>query len=362
IWSAWNGTGSATIDESGLLTAVSDGNVTVKATAADGSGIVGTKSITISGQTTSNPEPTNPPSQPGPSTPAPTDVIKNGDKAIVEFGSGIISKSIPVQDIGGLSLQVKAANAVLTVQADALKQWLTAAGNPFGASIEVTVAPVTAGDIANAPAQGGQARIEVASVIYDITVKLKYNNQVIAISNVDGRVELSLPYSNGADEDLLGIYYYNEASKEWEYVGGSVDTTKNTVTVTLEHLSKYAVLEYSKPFTDVPATHWVSRTLEVLAAKHIIKGTSDTLFTPNGHTTRAEFTSLLVRALGLTKAASAAPFDDVQEGQWYAKEVAMAYEAGLVLGVSETTFDPNARITREQMAALLVRAYEYKNS
>ncbi|CAM4493200.1 putative repeat protein (TIGR02543 family) [Paenibacillus endophyticus] len=360
-WSARNGTGSATINESGLLTAVSDGTVTVTATAVDGSGVVGTKSIAISGQTTSNPEPTNPPSHPGPSAPAPTGVIKDGDKAIVELGSGITSKSIPVQDIGGLSLQVKATNAVLTVQADALKRWLTAAGNPSGASIEVIVAPVTVGDIANAPAQGGQARVEVAGVVYDITVKLKHYNQVIDISNVDGGVEITLPYNNETDEDLLGIYYFNEVSKEWEYVGGSIDAAKNTVTVALQHLSKYAVLEYAKSFTDVPSNHWVARTLEVLAAKHIINGTSDTLFTPNGHTTRAEFTSLLVRALGLTNTASSVPFDDVQAGEWYAKEVAIAYEAGLALGVSDNKFDPNAKITREQMAVLLVRAYEYKN-
>lgn len=316
----------------------------------------------------SNPGPTNPPSNPGPSipstpsTPAQPDVVKDGDKAIVELGSGVTSKSIAVQDIGGLSLQVKAADAVVTVQADALKQWLTAAGNPPGASIEVTVAPVTAADIANAPAKGGQARVEVAGVIYDITLKLKHNDQVIDINNADGGVEITLPYNEKADEDLIGIYYYNEDSKEWEYVGGSVDTTNHTVTVTLEHLSNYAVLEYSKSFTDVPSNHWAARTLEVLAAKHIINGTSDTHFTPNGPTTRAEFTSLLVRALGLTNAASSVPFEDVQAGQWYADEVAIAYEAGLITGVSETTFDPNAKITREQMAVLLVRAYEYKNS
>jgi len=361
-WSVENGTGSATINESGLLTAVSDGIITVKATAADGSGIVGMKSITISGQTTSNPGSTNPPSNPEPSTPASSGVVKVGDKAIVELGNGITSKSIPVQDIGGLSLQVKAANAVLTVHADALKQWLTQAGNPSGASIEVTVAPVTAGDTANAPVEGGQARVEVAGVVYDITVKLKHNNQVIDISNVGGGVEITLPYNNEADEDLLGIYYYNEVNKEWEYVGGSVDAAKNTVTATLKHLSKYAVLEYSKSFTDVSSKHWVARTLKVLAAKHIINGTSNTHFTPNGHTTRAEFTSLVVRALGLSKAASTVPFDDVQSGQWYANEVAIAYEAGLVSGVSENKFDPNAKITREQMAVLLVRAYEYKNS
>ncbi|HIW31157.1 MAG TPA: InlB B-repeat-containing protein [Candidatus Paenibacillus intestinavium] len=362
VWSVENGTGSATINESGLLTAVSNGTVTVVATAADGSGIVGTKSITISGQTTSNPGPTNPPSNPEPSTPAPTDVIKDGDKAIVELDSDITSKSIPVQDIGGLSLQVKAANTVLTIQANALKQWLTAAGNPSGANIEVTVAPVTARDIANAPATGGQAHVEVAGVIYDITIKLKHNNQVTDISNVESGIELSLPYNHEADVDLLGIYYYNQVSKEWEYVGGSVDANKNTVTVTLEHLGKYAVLEYTKSFADVPSNHWVARTLEVLAAKHIINGTSDTHFTPNGQTTRAEFTALLVRVLGLTNAASTVPFDDVQSSQWYAQEVAIAYEAGLVSGVSEHTFDPNAKITREQMAVLLVRAYEYKNS
>ncbi|MFC6333508.1 S-layer homology domain-containing protein [Paenibacillus septentrionalis] len=323
-------------------------------------------------QETSNPGPTNPPVNPGPisppssnpepSAPAQPDVVKDGDKAIVELGSSITSISIPVQDIGGLALQVKAANAVVTLQADALKQWLTATGNPSEASVEVTIAPVTSSELANASAKGGHARVEVAGAIYDITLKLKYNDQVINISNVDGGVEITLPYNQAADKDLLGVYYYNEASKEWEYVGGNVDAASHTVTVALEHLSTYAVLAYTKAFTDVPSTHWAARTLEVLAAKHIINGTSDTRFSPDGPTTRAEFTSLLVRALGLTNAASVVPFEDVQAGQWFAEEVAIAYEAGLITGVSETKFDPNAKITREEMAALLVRAYEYQNS
>jgi hypothetical protein len=48
VWSAQNGTGSATIDASGLLTAVSEGTVTVKATALDVSGVTGSKEIVIS--------------------------------------------------------------------------------------------------------------------------------------------------------------------------------------------------------------------------------------------------------------------------------------------------------------------------
>lgn len=360
---SWSSDNAEILSTSGVvvrpLAGSADAIITLTATLTKGQ-VTDTKSFTVIVRSLENGVIPSP-SYPEP-TPAPTDVIKDGNKAIVELGRGITSKSILVQDIAGLSLQIKATDVVLTVQADALKQWLTAAGNPSGASLEVTIAPVTAGDIANTPAKGGQAHVEVAGVIYDITIKLKHNNQVTDISNVGGGVEISLPYNNGADEDLLGIYYYNAGSKEWEYVGGSVDATKNTVTVTLEHLSNYAVLEYSKSFTDVPSNHWVARTLEVLAAKHIIKGTSDTHFTPNGHTTRAEFTSLLVRALGLTQAASLVPFEDVQAGQWYANEVAIAYEAGLVTGVSDTTFDPNAKITREQMAVLLVRAYEYNKN
>jgi uncharacterized repeat protein (TIGR02543 family) len=50
IWSVENRTGSASISSSGLITAISDGTVTVKATAADGSGVVGSTTLTISGQ------------------------------------------------------------------------------------------------------------------------------------------------------------------------------------------------------------------------------------------------------------------------------------------------------------------------
>lgn len=366
-WSLENGSGKATINATGLVTAVSNGTVTVIATAADGSGIEGKKIITISGQTVSNPEPSTPtptepvPTSPTPTLPAPSDVIKDGDKAIVELASDITSQSIAVQELAGLTLQVKAGQTQLTVPADVLQQWLTTAGNPAEASLEVTLAPVATGELGNTSAAAGGARVNIAGEVYNITLQLKHSGGTIDLATASSGVELTLPYGNDADAELLGIYYYNEESKQWEYVGGQVDEAKQTVTVTLQHLSTYGVLEYAKSFTDVPANHWAHRTLEVLAAKHIVNGTSDTHFTPNGATTRAEFTSLLVRALGLTDTASAVPFTDVQAGQWYAKEVAAAYEAGLVSGVTADKFEPNAKITREQMAVLLVRAMEYKN-
>lgn len=165
---------------------------------------------------------------------------------------------------------------------------------------------------------------------------------------------------DNADQDLLGVYYLNESTKQWEYVGGTFDQDASAMTVDLPHLSTYAVMEYNKTYQDVPAHHWAYHTIEVLSAKHIVSGVTDSEFRPDAKTTRAEFTALLVRALGLKVNGTSAPFADIHAGDWYADDVAAASAAGLIQGVSDEEFSPNAQITREQMAVLLVRAFEYK--
>jgi hypothetical protein len=172
-------------------------------------------------------------------------------------------------------------------------------------------------------------------------------------------VELTLTYKPGANPEMLGIYYYNDLTSQWEYVGGIANKSNNTITVTLSHFSKYAVVEFDKQFNDIPSNHWANQALKSLSAKHIVTGTSDTMFSPEAKTTRAEFAALLVRTLGL-KASKAASFHDVDQSAWYADAVAAAYEAGLISGRSETEFAPLANMTREEMATMLVRAYEFK--
>ncbi len=60
-------------------------------------------------------------------------------------------------------------------------------------------------------------------------------------------VEIELSYLNAdltdVDESTLQIYYYNESTGLWEYVGGTVDTTRKVVSVDLEHFSRYAIVK-----------------------------------------------------------------------------------------------------------------------
>ena len=78
------------------------------------------------------------------------------------------------------------------------------------------------------------------------------------------------------------------------------------------------------------------------------------MFAPQDPITRAEFVQLLYNREGAPAVSGAAVrFDDVKEGAWYADAVDWAAETGLVKGTSETAFSPAANITRQDMAVIL---------
>jgi hypothetical protein len=172
-------------------------------------------------------------------------------------------------------------------------------------------------------------------------------------------VEMTLHY-DAADQnqaEILGVYYFNEASKDWEYIGGKIDTDKKQIHALLPHFSKYALFAYDKSFSDVKPDHWAYNVIKSLTAKHIISGMTESTFAPSATTTRAQYAAMLVRAIGL-KAKGTSPFKDVTASDWYASVVTAAYEAKLIRGRSDTVFAPNEEITREEMASMLVNAYE----
>ncbi len=159
------------------------------------------------------------------------------------------------------------------------------------------------------------------------------------------------------DTDKLGVYYYNESEKTWEYVGGKVNED-GKITFTIDHFSKYAVMEYNKTFEDIQ-NHWAKKQIEIMASKHITKGITEDSFAPEKVTTRAEFTTWLVRALDLDVEKTEKIFDDVTEDEWFFGPINKAYEVGIINGVEKNVFAPQKQITREEMASLIMRAYEY---
>lgn len=103
-------------------------------------------------------------------------------------------------------------------------------------------------------------------------------------------------------------------------------------------------------FADID-NHWAKDSILEMAAMGYAKG-SNGLFRPNDNISRAEFVSLMVRALNLS-GESAAKFTDVKTSDWFYKDVAIAAEKGYVKGYSDGTFKPNSPITRQEIASII---------
>ena len=109
------------------------------------------------------------------------------------------------------------------------------------------------------------------------------------------------------------------------------------------------------PFTDVAPGAWYYDAVSYVYANGLMDGTSATTFEPNGTMTRAMLVTILWRMEGEPVVNYLMPFTDVDGGAWYAEAVRWASSEGIVTGVSDTSFAPNAEITREQLAAILHR-------
>ncbi|QNK56916.1 leucine-rich repeat protein [Paenibacillus sp. PAMC21692] len=127
----------------------------------------------------------------------------------------------------------------------------------------------------------------------------------------------------------------------------------------MPHNSIYAIMEADQVrFADM-TSHWARLGVEHLASKRVVTGMSKTSYAPDRAVTRAEFTALLVRALGLRvqSVADGNLFADVQSSDWYASAVEAGARSGLVRGIGESSFAPNEQVTREQIAVMLANAY-----
>ena len=95
--------------------------------------------------------------------------------------------------------------------------------------------------------------------------------------------------------------------------------------------------------------------IEKMAENGIISGMSDNVFAPEKSVTRAQFATMIVRALHLPQS-DKSQFSDVNEKDWFYPYISAAYKNGIIYGVSEHEFNPNGRITCEEAAAMLERA------
>lgn len=121
-----------------------------------------------------------------------------------------------------------------------------------------------------------------------------------------------------------------------------------------------AETETDMPFTDVAVTDWFYDGVKYVYDNGLMVGTSNTTFEPSTITTRAMVVAILYRLDGSPTVTTGGTFTDVGEGLWYTSPVEWASANGIVSGYGNGLFGPNDVITREQMATIIYQYSVYK--
>lgn len=383
----------ASIDEQGLVLALAEGATVISATYEGFKSVYDLKVRIVDG---SNPgpeppvtPPVNPPVQPPvtppvipPVTPpvAPPVTPPSGSMALsaselaakLSNGQAVITLNGNFTDItlpGNAadilkkngSLRIEASNMAITIPAEVLRQvgGLAEADQLEKGTIKLSDATLSKAELKQRITEAARvsgAKLTAAGDVLEFQLqRITADGQAINLTEFAQSIMLELPLPTDAGGKSISMYYISDYGA-LEYID---DKNKDgRIIGEIRHFSAYGLLNYEKTFADVKVSFWAADVISELAAKQLIEGISTERFAPARQVTRAEFAAMLVRLLDL-RAESSAPFDDVTSGKWYAEAVAAAAESGIVNGTRTRHFDPEAPIKRQEMAAMLVRAYAY---
>lgn len=201
------------------------------------------------------------------------------------------------------------------------------------------------------------------SVNNEYTVTVPYGTNITASSFVI--ITNHARATVGALTHIKNVWYFTVTAED------GVTTASYTVTVTTAALPtpiKPAVdntkpASDSKPklpFTDVSTSDWFYSDVMFVYENGLFSGTDSRSFSPNASMTRAMLVTVLYRLEGEPVGTGSSSFSDVRSGSYYEKAVAWAAANGIVTGTGSTSFSPDAKVTREQLAAILYRYAQYK--
>ncbi|WP_151736182.1 S-layer homology domain-containing protein [Paenibacillus tengchongensis] len=167
------------------------------------------------------------------------------------------------------------------------------------------------------------------------------------------KLKAAIPSPIAADQ-ITAIVLKDEAG-HWTTVPWKLDASGKTVNVQLTGEGAVYFIRNDKSFKDVPAG-WGQEAIDAASAKLFVLGKSAGIFDPSGQVTRAEYPTILLRTAGLmNKNAAAAGFTDVADASWYNLSVSIAAGLGIVTGMEDGRYAPQATLTRIEAMTMLGR-------
>lgn len=313
-----------------------------------------------------------------------TTVHVDNDKVINQIGSGLKTLLLPITGTGKgavvgelngkLVKTMEGSNAKVVIQTDSGTYTLPANQiqvdqilNQFGSTvpledITIQIAIVPSATSKQTAIQAAADKLENTTVIaapIDFEVKAIWNGQQVNVDRFNSYVERSITLPEGVDGSKITTGVVLQPDGSLLHVPTKVikgDGRDSAIINSLTN-STYALIYHPATFSDV-SSHWSRDDVQDLASRLIVQGTGENVFAPDRSITRAEFTAVLLRGLGLhsPRSTEAASFTDVKTGSWYEDEVQTAVSYGLISGYADDSFRPNSEISRAEALTIVSRA------
>lgn len=142
----------------------------------------------------------------------------------------------------------------------------------------------------------------------------------------------------------------------WEYFGLKVHPTIAGHEYMAQQILDALPEREPLPFTDVPEDAWYYDELYYVYTRGIMNGTTETTFSPDNTSTRAQVVTVLYRMAGSPDVSGLAePFKDVPDDYWCRDAIIWGYNEGIIKGFTQTRFAPTEEVTRAQLVTMLYR-------
>lgn len=292
------------------------------------------------------------------------------DKVHVQFAGDTVELAAAgladAAQASGKSLSVSNGQAAYTMPLSALK--LDAISKQLGAGLEDISIRFTLQKPSGADAEAIQQLVAAAggkalsdAVRFEVAAAAKSGQSAAIIVDANA-VAREIKLGTAVDPDKVTAVQLVAGTNQLRFVPAVFTVKDGGTTAALKDgggSGFIMIVVNHKTFSDLE-DHWAQADVELLANKLVVDGVDAGRFDADRSITRAEFAALLVRALGLMPAADTSQgFSDVSAGSWYAEAVATAAKAGLLGGYEDGTFRPGREITREEQAAMMVRAMSF---
>ncbi|UKS25361.1 S-layer homology domain-containing protein [Paenibacillus sp. HWE-109] len=199
--------------------------------------------------------------------------------------------------------------------------------------------------------------LELKSTPVEFKVSASYKGRTIEIAQFSNYVERMLPIEDQADAGQITTAVVIDPDGTLRHVPTKIVNLDGKYWAQINSLtnSVYFLIAHRIAFGDVQ-DHWAKKEVTNLAARMVIQGQDDTHFNPDQDITRAEFTAIIVRALGLKPQNGSSQFADVTPTAWYHDAIQTAAAYHLIGGYEDGTFRPANTINREQAMMIMANA------